>query len=88
MTAIYIKNRLPSSKNKAQNPFEIIDGFRPSVKHMRIFGCRTYVLIPKEKRFKWDPKAREELRKRYEEASKAYCVYNIEADQVVISRDV
>ncbi|KAE9342671.1 hypothetical protein PR003_g9343 [Phytophthora rubi] len=26
---------------------------------MRIFGCKAYVLTPKEKRLKWDPKRRE-----------------------------
>ena len=88
MTAIYIKNRLPSPKYQDQTPFEIVNKFRPSVKHMRIFGCRAYVLTPKEKRSKWDPKAREGLFMGYEEVSKAYRVYDIEAGQVVISRDV
>uniref|UniRef100_A0AAV1VMY4 Reverse transcriptase Ty1/copia-type domain-containing protein n=1 Tax=Peronospora matthiolae TaxID=2874970 RepID=A0AAV1VMY4_9STRA len=88
MTAIYIKNRLPSPKCQDQTPFEIVNGFRPSVKHMRVFGCRTFVLTPKEKRSKWDPKAREGRFMGYEEVSKAYRVYDIEADQVVISRDV
>uniref|UniRef100_A0AAV1VMW5 Reverse transcriptase Ty1/copia-type domain-containing protein n=1 Tax=Peronospora matthiolae TaxID=2874970 RepID=A0AAV1VMW5_9STRA len=55
---------------------------------MRVFGCRTFVLTPKEKRSKWDPKAREGRFMGYEEVSKAYRVYDIEADQVVISRDV
>uniref|UniRef100_A0AAV1TQH0 Retroviral polymerase SH3-like domain-containing protein n=1 Tax=Peronospora matthiolae TaxID=2874970 RepID=A0AAV1TQH0_9STRA len=55
---------------------------------MRVFGCRTFVLTPNEKRSKWDLKAREGLFMRYEEVSKAYRVYDIEADQVVISRDV
>uniref|UniRef100_A0AAV1UXY0 Reverse transcriptase Ty1/copia-type domain-containing protein n=1 Tax=Peronospora matthiolae TaxID=2874970 RepID=A0AAV1UXY0_9STRA len=88
MTAIYIKNRLPSPKCQDQTPFEIVNGFRPSVKHVRVFGCRTFVLTPKEKISKWDPKAREGRFMGYEEVSKAYRVYEIEADQVVISRDV
>ncbi|GMF34083.1 unnamed protein product [Phytophthora lilii] len=60
----------------------------PSVKHMRVSGCQVYVLTPNEKRLKWDPKARAGLFLGYEEASKAYRVYDIEAGQVVISRDV
>ncbi|KAG2781707.1 hypothetical protein PC111_g24517 [Phytophthora cactorum] len=55
---------------------------------MRVFGCRTYILTPKEKRLKWDPKARAGLFLGYEEVSKAYRLYAIEAGQVVISRDV
>uniref|UniRef100_A0AAV1V9F8 Polyprotein n=1 Tax=Peronospora matthiolae TaxID=2874970 RepID=A0AAV1V9F8_9STRA len=88
MTAIYIKNRLPSPKIDHKNPFEIVYKSKPSVKHMRVFGCRAFILTPREKRLKWDPKAREGMFMGYEEASKAYRVYDIEADQVVISRDI
>ncbi|KAG6578280.1 Copia protein [Phytophthora cinnamomi] len=88
MTAIYIKNRLPSPKSPDKTPFEIVYKSKPNVKHMRIFGCKAYVLTPKEKRLKWDPKAREGIFMGYEERSKAYRVYDIEAGQVVISRDV
>ena len=47
MTAIYIKNRLPSPKCEDKTPFEIVNGFRPSVKHMRVFGCQVFMLTPK-----------------------------------------
>ncbi|KAG2789445.1 hypothetical protein PC114_g27275 [Phytophthora cactorum] len=70
MTAIYVKNRLPSSKIEHKTPFEIVYKSKPSVKHMRVFGCRTYILTPKEKRLKWDPKARAGLFLGYEEVSK------------------
>ncbi|KAG2970021.1 hypothetical protein PC121_g25318 [Phytophthora cactorum] len=49
MTAIYVKNRLPSPKIEHKTPFEIVYKSKPSVKHMRVFGCRTYILTPKEK---------------------------------------
>uniref|UniRef100_A0AAV1VBB0 Polyprotein n=1 Tax=Peronospora matthiolae TaxID=2874970 RepID=A0AAV1VBB0_9STRA len=88
MTAIYIKNRLPSPKIDHETPFEIVYKSKPSVKHMRVFGCRAFILTPREKRLKWDPKAREGMFMGYEEASKAYRVYDIEAGQVVISRDI
>uniref|UniRef100_A0AAV1THL4 Integrase catalytic domain-containing protein n=1 Tax=Peronospora matthiolae TaxID=2874970 RepID=A0AAV1THL4_9STRA len=58
MTAIYVKNRLPSPKVVHKTPFEIVYNLKPSVKHMRTFGCQTYILTPKENRLKWDPKAR------------------------------
>uniref|UniRef100_A0AAV1VNG0 Integrase catalytic domain-containing protein n=1 Tax=Peronospora matthiolae TaxID=2874970 RepID=A0AAV1VNG0_9STRA len=86
MTAIYVKNRLPSPKVVHKTPFEIVYNLKPSVKHMRTFGCQTYILTPKENRLKWDPKARAGIFVGYEEVSKAYRVYDIEAGQVVISR--
>uniref|UniRef100_A0AAV1V5S4 Integrase catalytic domain-containing protein n=1 Tax=Peronospora matthiolae TaxID=2874970 RepID=A0AAV1V5S4_9STRA len=88
MTAIYVKNRLPSPKVVHKTPFEIVYNSKPSVKHMRTFGCQTYILTPKENRLKWDPKAHTGIFVGYEEVSKAYRVYDIEAGQVVISRDV
>uniref|UniRef100_H3H842 Integrase catalytic domain-containing protein n=1 Tax=Phytophthora ramorum TaxID=164328 RepID=H3H842_PHYRM len=81
MTAIYVKNRLPSPKVEHKTPFEIVYKSKPSVKHMRVFGCQTYILTPKEKRRKWDPKARAGLFLGYEEVSKAYRLYDIEAGQ-------
>uniref|UniRef100_H3H730 Integrase catalytic domain-containing protein n=1 Tax=Phytophthora ramorum TaxID=164328 RepID=H3H730_PHYRM len=83
MTAIYVKNRLPSPKVEHKTPFEIVYKSKPSVKHMRVFGCQTYILTPKEKRRKWDPKARAGLFLGYEQVSKAYRLYDIEAGQVV-----
>uniref|UniRef100_A0AAV1THU1 Polyprotein n=1 Tax=Peronospora matthiolae TaxID=2874970 RepID=A0AAV1THU1_9STRA len=71
MTAVYVKNRLPSPKIPHKTPFEIVYNSKPS-----------------EKRLKWDPKARAGLFLGYEEVSKAYRVYDIEAGQVMISRDV
>lgn len=79
MTAIYVKNRLLSPKIVHKTPFEIIYDSKPSVKHMRVFGCQAYILTPKEKRLKWDPKARVGIFLGYEDVSKAYRVYDIEA---------
>ena len=55
---------------------------------MRVFECRTYVLIPKEKMLKWDLKARAGVFMGHENVSKAYRVYDVETRQIVISRDV
>uniref|UniRef100_A0AAV1U9M7 Reverse transcriptase Ty1/copia-type domain-containing protein n=1 Tax=Peronospora matthiolae TaxID=2874970 RepID=A0AAV1U9M7_9STRA len=88
MTAIYVKNRLPSPKDVHKTPFEIVHNSKPSVNHMRVFDCQVYILSPEKKRLKWDPKARTGIFLGYEEAYKAYHVYDIEAGQAVISRDV
>ena len=51
-------NRLPSPKIPNMTSFEIVCGSKPSVKHMRVFGCHAYILTLREKRLNWDPKAR------------------------------
>ena len=88
MTAIYTKTLLPPPKIPSMTSFEIVYGPKPSVKHMRVFRCRAYILTPSEKRLKWDPKARVGTFMGYEEVSKAYRVFDIEAGQVVVTRDV
>uniref|UniRef100_A0AAV1TF98 Retroviral polymerase SH3-like domain-containing protein n=1 Tax=Peronospora matthiolae TaxID=2874970 RepID=A0AAV1TF98_9STRA len=55
---------------------------------MRVFECQAYILTPREKRLKWHPKDLVGVFMGYEEASKDYRVYDIEAGQVVISRDI
>ncbi|OWZ14846.1 Copia protein [Phytophthora megakarya] len=67
---------------------KVIYKSKPNVKHMRNFGCKSYILTPKEKQCKWDLKTREGIFLGYEERSKAYRVYGIEAEKVVISRYV
>jgi hypothetical protein len=88
MTAIFIKNRLPSPKSDTKTPYEIVHSVKPTINHMRVFSCLAFVLAPKEKRSKWDAKSRPGLFMGYQESSKAYQIYDIEAGQVVISRDV
>ena len=71
MTAIYVKNRLPSPKIVHKTPFEIVYNSKPNVKHVRVFGCQAYILTPKEKRLKWDPKVRVGIFLGYKQVSKA-----------------
>ena len=87
MTAIHIMNRLLSPKIDQKTSFEIVYNSKPSVKHMRAFICQAYILTARMKRLMWDPKTCIGIFIGYEEASKAYRVYDIEAGLVVISRD-
>ena len=57
-TAAYIQNRLPLGDDYgAKTPYKIYTGHKPSVKHLRPFGCVAYCYIPKEKRSKLENKA-------------------------------
>ena len=40
MTAIYNKSRLPLPKIQHKTSFKIVYKSKPSVKHMRLFGCK------------------------------------------------
>ena len=43
-------------KGGLYNP-SILTGKKPSIKHLKFFGCDAYVHVPKEKRRKLDNKA-------------------------------
>ena len=42
-------------------PYETWNGYKPSVNHLRIFGCSAYAHIPKDERSKMDPKAKKSI---------------------------
>src|SRR6185312_8038761 len=57
-TAAYLKNRSPTKALVSNmTPEEAWSGKKPSVAHLRIFGCDAYVHIPKEQRSKLDSKS-------------------------------
>eukprot|EP00253_Pinus_taeda_P028451 PITA_28451 len=55
-TACYLVNRSPSSGLENKTPREVWTGKKPSLSHLRVFGCDAYVHVPKEKRTKLDSK--------------------------------
>jgi hypothetical protein len=41
--AVYILNRSPTHSLDGQTPYEVWHGTKPSVHHMRMFGCVAHV---------------------------------------------
>ena len=54
--AAYVRNRSPTSALQNMTPFEAWWGHKPSLKHLRTFGCIAYAHIAKGKRRKLDSK--------------------------------
>ena len=46
--ATYVYNQTPLHCLNWQTPFELLYKERPSVSHLRVFGCGAYVFIPAE----------------------------------------
>ena len=46
-TTCYLVNRSPTSALVEKNPQEVWIGKKPSIKHMKVFGCDAYVHVPK-----------------------------------------
>ena len=48
-TACYLVNRSSSSALDVKTPQEVWTGMKPSLSHLRVFGCDAYVDVPMEK---------------------------------------
>lgn len=88
MTAVYLRNRSPSSALQNITPFEAWTGEKPSLGHLKVFGCKAFVHIPDQLRAKLEIKAIECIMVGYSLESKAYRCYDPVKRRVVISRDV
>ncbi|GBP26968.1 Retrovirus-related Pol polyprotein from transposon TNT 1-94 [Eumeta japonica] len=88
-TAVYLKNRSPAAGlDGSKTPYEIWTGRKPELNHIRIFGSPTMVHIPKEKRRKWDKKAKKMYLVGYSENVKGYRLYDPILRDVIVGRDV
>src|SRR3984957_14053646 len=76
MTAVYLRNRSPSRSVQRMTPYEAWTGEKPSLSHLKVFGCRAFAHIPDEKRTKLEPKAIECVFVGYSLTSKAYRLYD------------
>jgi len=87
LTAAYLQNRM-TSHSIDKTPFELFLGEKPDLSHIKVFGSKVYSLIPKQRRRKWDDKAKEGVLIGYDGKTKAYRILNPETNQVWISRSV
>jgi len=87
-TAVYLRNRSPTTAVKGMTPYESLTGEKPEVDTLRVFGCLAYAHIPKDERQKFDSKARKCKFLGYGSSVKAYRLYDVERSKVFYSRDV
>ena len=56
-TSCYLVNRSPSLALEDKTPQEVWIRKKPSLSHLRVFGCDAYAHVPKEKQTKLDSKS-------------------------------
>jgi hypothetical protein len=88
MTVVYVKNRSPHHILKNMTLEKAFSRKKPSVEHLRIFGCPIYIHVPKDKRKKLEPSGKKGIFIGYSESSKAYRIYVPSQQKVEINRDV
>eukprot|EP00253_Pinus_taeda_P010506 PITA_10506 len=84
----YLVNRSPSSALEDETPQEVWTCKKPSLSHLRVFGCYAYVHVLKEKQTKLDSKSEKCIFIRYKDGLKCCKLWNPVTRKVVYSRDV
>ena len=87
-TAVYLRNRSPTSTVKGMTPLQAWFGQKPGVKHLRVFGCAAYAHIPRDERGKLDSKSKKCSLLGYGNVRKCYCVFDHATQKVLYSRNV
>ena len=86
--AMYLLNCCPTRSLQAVTPEEAWSGHKPSVTHLRVFGCVAYAKIPDARRTKLDDKSEKCIFVRYGDRRIGYKLYNPITRKVIMSRDV
>jgi hypothetical protein len=87
-TTCYLVNRSDSSTLDDKTPNEVWTGKKPSLQHLRVFGCDAYVHVPKENRSKLDKKVEKCIFIGYKDGVKGYKLWNPKTNKTVYIRDV
>ena len=86
-TAVYILNRVPT-KVVPKTPFKLFKGWRPSLRHILIWGCHSKVIIYNPQEKKLDPRTISGFFIGYAERSKGYRFYfPSQSSRIVKSRN-
>lgn len=87
-TAVYLRNRSVVTGLDNKTPLEAWSNKKPDVSNLRIFGSKVMVHTPKQKRSKWDKKAKEMFLVGFSDHVKGYRLYDPITKKVITSRDV
>ena len=81
-------NRSPTKSLQGLTPYEAWTGSKPTIEHLRIFGCLPHVKILGGHLKKLDSRSKPMVFIGYVIGSKAYKFYDPDSRKMEISRDV
>ncbi|XP_073816655.1 ecdysteroid phosphate phosphatase isoform X1 [Musca autumnalis] len=87
-TSVYIRNRCPTKVLQNKTPYECWYGRKPSVAHLRTFGCDVVALNKRKGKSKLLPKGEQLTFVGYAHQTKGYRLYNRNLKTITIARDV
>lgn len=86
--AVYLLNRAPTKSLAGRTPYEAWHGKKPTVEHLRTFGCVAHVKTVKPHLKKLDDRSVKMVLLGYEPGAKAYRVFDPVARRVHVTRDI
>jgi hypothetical protein len=81
-TACYVLNRVLITRPHNKTPYELLTGKKPTIEHLKPFGCQVTILNTSDHLGKFEAKAAEGYIVGYSAHSKAYRVYNLAAKKI------
>ncbi|GAA0162208.1 transmembrane signal receptor [Lithospermum erythrorhizon] len=84
----HILNRCPTLSVKDVTPQEKWSKVKPTVDHLRIWGCLAHAHVPKQSRSKLDERSTLCIFIGIYSNTKAYRLYDVKGEKLIISRDV
>lgn len=87
-TTCYLINRWLTSTLVEKNPYEAWASKNPSLVYLKVFGCDSFVHIPKERRKKLNIKSEKCIFIGYKDIIKGYKLWNIATRNIFYNRDV
>ena len=88
VTACYLINRSPSVPLDFDIPERVWTGKDVSYSHLKVFGCKAFVHVPKEQRSKLDSKSTPCIFVGYGDAEFGYKLWDPKEKKMIRSRDV
>lgn len=86
-TAVYLLNRAPTKSVVGKTPYEAYYDRKPSVNHLRIFGCLAHVKVVKPHLSKLADRSKQMVFIGYDMNTKGYRMFDPASRRVVVTRD-
>ena len=87
-TAVYLLNRAPTKSVVGMTPYEAWYGHKPTVDHLRTFGCVAHVKTVTGHTSKLADRSTPMVLVGYEKGTKAYHACNLSTNKVIVTRDM
>ncbi|KAA3461149.1 Retrovirus-related Pol polyprotein from transposon TNT 1-94 [Gossypium australe] len=86
-TVVYIQNRLPTKALDHKTPYEAWFRFKPTLAHLKVFGCLCYAHVPIVKRDKLSKRAQPRILVGSSSIKKGYRILDPSTNKIQVSRD-